>query len=163
MVGGQRTFALWQPWTDTDTGQGQKAVQHVFGFSPKRSKSSKLPLTANLISHTSYFPWHIGPIFESLPNFEPHEVFHLVDSMPAKSSPTDYIPTSLLLSCSNVFSEITSNLINLSFYHACFLSSFKVPQVNSHIKKSGTNKDDPLNYRQISNLNTISKILEVSK
>ena len=78
--------------------------------------------------------------------------------MPAKSSPTDYIPTSLLISWSDVFSEIISHLANLSFYHVCFPSSFKVVQVIPRIKKPGSDKDDTSNYNPFSNLNTISKI-----
>ena len=79
--------------------------------------------------------------------------------MPAKSSRTDYIPTSLL-SCSNVFSEIISHFANLSFYNACFLSNFKVVRVTPPIKKPGADKDNQSNYHPMSNLDTISKLLQ---
>ena len=98
------------------------------------NKIKKLKITMNsklntLIHPPFADPLHIGSILESLPNVEPHEVVHLLKSMPAKSSPTDYIPTSLLLSWTNVFSKIISHLANLSFCHACFTSSFKVARL----------------------------------
>ena len=89
---------------------------------------------------------HIQVIAPAIFNVEvPHEVLPFPKSMPAQSSPTDYIPPSLLLSCSNVFSEIVSHLANLPFCHACFPSSFKVPEVTPRIKKPGSDKDAPSN------------------
>ena len=41
-----------------------------------------------------------------------------------------------------------------------FSSSFKIAQVTPLLKKAGLDKDDPANYRPISNLNNISKLLE---
>src|SRR3989441_7492092 len=41
-----------------------------------------------------------------------------------------------------------------------FPSSFKEAQVTPLLKKTGLDGDDPANYRPISNLNTISKVIE---
>ena len=41
-----------------------------------------------------------------------------------------------------------------------FPSSFKIAQVALFLKKAGLDKDDPANYRPISNRNNISKLLE---
>ena len=41
-----------------------------------------------------------------------------------------------------------------------FPSFFKIAQVTPLLKKVGLDKDDPANYRPISNLNNISKLLE---
>ena len=73
----------------------------------------------------------------------------------------DFIPTSLLTSCSLVFSELIPYLANLSLSQAVFPSSFKIAQVTPLLKKAGLDKDDPANYRPISNLNIISKLLEM--
>jgi len=80
--------------------------------------------------------------------------------MKPKSSVVDYIPTSLLKSCSNVFSELICNLANLSFAEGIFPNSFKLANVTPRLKKAGLDTSVSANYRPISNLNNISKILE---
>ena len=80
--------------------------------------------------------------------------------MPVESTSTNYNPTSLLLSCSNVFYR---NHIppSQSIVLSCMLPiQLKVAQVNPCIKKPSSDKYDSSNYHQISNLKTISKILE---
>lgn len=80
--------------------------------------------------------------------------------MPSTSSPLDFIPTSLIKSCSGVFSQVIARLANLSFEHSTFPVKFKTAQVTPLLKKHCLDASDPANYRPISNLNTISKILE---
>ena len=72
----------------------------------------------------------------------------------------DYIPTSLLKSCSKVFSHIIAHLANLSFSEGCFPSDFKAAQITPLLKKPGIDTNLPVNNRPISNLNNISKLLE---
>ena len=59
-----------------------------------------------------------------------------------------------------VFSEIVAHLANLSFSKGKFPSTFKQAIVTLLIKGHSLNKSVPSNYRPISNLNFISKILE---
>ena len=80
--------------------------------------------------------------------------------MSNKSSPLDYIPTSLLKSCADTFSILISHLANLSFTQATFPSKFKLALISPLLKKPGSPKSDLANFRPISNLNTIGKILE---
>ena len=77
-----------------------------------------------------------------------------------KSSNMDFCPTSLLKSCQAVFTIIIARLANLSFTGGLFPSKFTLAQVTPLIKKAGLDRDDPSNYRPISNLNNISKIIE---
>ena len=72
----------------------------------------------------------------------------------------DFIPTSLIKSRSTVFSEIISNLANLSISQGFFLLKFKLAQVTPLLKKPGLDKNTPSNYRPISKLNNIHKLLE---
>ena len=100
---------------------------------------------------------------EALSDFAPvtsAEVSQLLRSMSNKSSPPDYIPTSLLKSSSNTFSILISHLANLSFTQATFPSKFKLGLISPLLKKLGLPKSDLSNFRPISNLNTIGKILE---
>ena len=62
--------------------------------------------------------------------------------------------------CSDVFAPLITNLANLSFAEGWFPGQFKLAQVTPLLKKAGLNTSDPANYRPISNLNTISKIIE---
>ena len=80
--------------------------------------------------------------------------------MSSKSSPLDYVSTSLLKSCASTFSILISHLANLSFDQAAFPSKFKHALITPLLKKPGLSKSDPSNFRPISNLNTIGKILE---
>ena len=80
--------------------------------------------------------------------------------MSNKSSQLDYAPTSLLKSCSDIFSILISHLANLSFTQATFPSKFKLALISPLLKKPGLSKSELSNFRPISNLNTIGKILE---
>ena len=48
----------------------------------------------------------------------------------------------------------------MSFDEGCFPQSFKQAQITPLLKKEGLDSSDPASYRPISNLNTISKIIE---
>jgi len=88
------------------------------------------------------------------------EVLSLLKLTQAKSSPLDFIPTSLLKLCSHTFAPVIARLANLSFQASSFPNMFKTAQVTPLLKKQGMDDNDPSSYRPISNLNTISKILE---
>ena len=85
------------------------------------------------------------------------KVRHLLASMPAKSSPMDKVPTSILKSCNAIFVPIIARLANLSFAEGVVPSSFKLmcisPLLRSQLQQTKT--------RPISNLNTISKVLSL--
>ena len=103
---------------------------------------------------------HVGPPLDSMSPVTSDEVRKILSSLPPKSSPVDFIPTSLIKSCSSVFSELISTLANLSFSQGIFPTKFKFAVVSPLLKKPGLDADNPANFRPISNLNNISKILE---
>ena len=84
----------------------------------------------------------------------------MISSMTSKSSPMNYVPTSLVKACLAVFAELITYLVNLSFSEGCFPQQFKKVQVTPLLKREGLDKDTTANYRPISNHNTISKIIE---
>ena len=88
------------------------------------------------------------------------EVVMLVSSLPWKSSPLDVLPTSLLKSSIKVFAPVLEHLVNLSFAESCFPLCFKTAQVQLRLKTPCLDRSDFANFRQISNLNTISKVIE---
>jgi hypothetical protein len=80
--------------------------------------------------------------------------------MPAKSSPMVSIPTSVLKSCSDVLAPLITRLAELSFRKGVFPTGYKTAAVTPLLKKKGLDKDEASNYRPISNLHTVSKIIE---
>jgi hypothetical protein len=88
------------------------------------------------------------------------EVTRFIKQLPNKTSPLDFIHTSILKNCVDVFAPAITRLVNLSFAEGCFPDQFKIAQVTPLIKKAGLDESDASNYRPISNLNTISKIIE---
>ena len=105
-------------------------------------------------------PAYRGPVLSSLVAPSIDEVQKLLNSMPAKSSPMDCIPTIVLKSCADVFAPLIARLAALCFDEGVFPTRFKVASVTPLLKKKGLDCDDVANYRPISNLHTISKLVE---
>jgi exonuclease III len=116
-------------------------------------------LSSQSTIHLPAEPSHSGPSLCTLTAVTSQEVRDLLSSIRPKSSALDYVPTSLLKTCS-VFSEIIAKLANLSFQEGCFPQSFKTALVTPLIKKPNLDPAILGNFRPISNLNNISKILE---
>ena len=81
-----------------------------------------------------------------------------LNSMPAKSSPMDFVPT--LKRCQGVFAPLIARLANMSFGQDQFPAQFKLPQVSPLLKKAGMDVNNPASFRPISHWNTITKITE---
>ena len=80
---------------------------------------------------------------------------------PNKQSDSDPIPTLLLKQCSSVLTLVTTNIANLSLTFGNFHSTLKESTITPILKKTITqDKEELSNYRPISNLSIISKIIE---
>ena len=88
------------------------------------------------------------------------EIHKLIFASEKKQCPLDSITTFLLKLCFNELGPIITNLVNLSLSEGIFPSSFKQALVQPLLKKPSLSTDDLNNFRPISNLNFISKILE---
>ena len=155
------------------------SILHKSPPSPPRSSSEAINLVNTF---SSFFKEKIALIHKSLPTsilrctdpilpdnqtplfyfsfFSIEEVSRLTCSLPNKSSPLDLIPTSTLKRFFHLFAPIISKLTNLSFSQAIFPASFKTAQVLPLLKKGILDPTIPSNYRPISNLSTISKIIK---
>ena len=95
-----------------------------------------------------------------LSDFQPvtiDEVRKLLASIPCKTSPLDVLPVSL---CAELFAPAITTLANLSPQTGKFPARFKSAQVLPLLKKAGHHRPSPVNYRPISNLSTVFKVLE---
>jgi len=87
------------------------------------------------------------------------EVRKLLASIPRKTLPLDVLPVSLLKDCAEVFAPAITTLANLSLQTGKLSARFKSAQVLPLLKKAGLDRSMPVNYRPISNLSTVSKVL----
>ena len=84
----------------------------------------------------------------------------LVLSAPCKSSDLDPLPTGLVKDCIDVLVTPIVSIVNLLLSEGCFPTPFKSALVSTLLKKPTVNRDDMKNYRPVSNLSFLSKILE---
>ena len=85
------------------------------------------------------------------------EIKKLILSSSSKSCDLDPIPTSVLKNCLDI--SIT-DIINISMETSTFPHNFKKAHVRPLLKKTSLPKNELKNYRPVSNLSLISKILE---
>ena len=143
---------------------GQTLCDSFSSFFTNKIRSVKAAIAAKLAGST-IDPLRFDGTFSGEPFRDPdpptvEEVKKLIDSMPAKSSPIDSIPTSIIKSCSGIFSILITRLATLSFHQGSFPGSYKTASVTPLLKKKDLDPDNPASFRPISNLHTISKVLE---
>ena len=86
-------------------------------------------------------------------------VNRIIQSSPTKTCDFDPIPTSLLKKCIELTPIITT-IVNESLTSGTYPDIFKEALVRPLLKKKGTNIDELKNYRPVSNLHFISKVME---
>lgn len=98
-----------------------------------------------------------------LSNFEPaseEEVLKLIRQSASKSCPLDPIPTWLLKECQQELLPVITHIVNLSLSTSIMPSDFKEALINPLIKKALLDSEIFKNYRPVSNLAFLSKIIE---
>ena len=102
-------------------------------------------------------------VLNCLDSFRPvttDEVKRLVLSLPSKSCNIDPIPTWLLKKCLDVLLPVITRIINKSLECGEVPSSLKFAMVKPLLKKLSLDKDVLGNYRPVSNLAYLSKLIE---
>ena len=113
-----------------------------------------------LADHPGYNPH--GPAKASLNQFisvSPDDVECIIWRMPTKSCESDAIPTSLLKEILPAVEPSLAKIINISLEHGIFAASWKVAIIRPLLKKVWLNIISH-NYRPVSNLVFLSKVLE---
>ena len=98
-----------------------------------------------------------------LTDFQPvtaEQVRKIILSGNSKSCSLDPIPTKLLKECLDRLLPSIVNIINLSISSSTVPQSLKAATVTPLLKKAGLDADDFKNYRPVSNLPYLSKIIE---
>src|SRR5260221_8467548 len=100
---------------------------------------------------------------ECLHEFRPVDICDvraLIADAPTKTCRLDPAPTWLIKECGDLLAPYLTVLFNRSLLLGCFPRSFRSAEVTPVLKKSGSDASSPSNYRPVSNLQFISKILE---
>jgi len=88
------------------------------------------------------------------------EVSALLLASPSKSSPLDPLPTSILKECVTILAPPITDIVNLSFSSGVFPHTMKLALITPLLKKNDLDPDVLSNYRPVSNLSFLSKLLE---
>ena len=88
------------------------------------------------------------------------QLMKMIADAPNKYCVLDPAPTSLVKNCSSLLAPFLSKLFNRSLSESYIPTSQKVAIITPLLKKMGLDKNDRKNYRPVSNLTFISKLLE---
>ena len=141
----------------------QKELAHRFNdfFISKIAKIRKdldaiVPASSCVLDVTSEFATPL----ESFAHATEDEIYKLVSSSPSKSCTLDPIPTWMLKEHIDIFVPVITKIANMSLDHATFPAHFKNALVSPLLKKPSLDADNLKNFRPVSNLRFISKIVE---
>lgn len=104
-------------------------------------------------------PFTIQPLSQFSP-VSPAQLTTIMTGIKTSTCTLDPIPSKLIKDCLPVISPLITAIINTSLSSGSVPQSLKLAAVTPIIKKPGLNPDNPTNFRPISNLPFISKILE---
>ena len=103
----------------------------------------------------------ISPV--SFRSFEPlqiDDVRRVIMAAPSKSCALDPIPTPLLISCSDVLVPVITDIVNMSLTTGILPTSLKNALVLPILKKHNLDRNTLKNYRPVSLLPFLSKVIE---
>ena len=105
-------------------------------------------------------PDSVPPAFNTFKPVTEDEVSKCINESPTKSCPLDPIPTFLLKDCLDILLPSITKLVNYSLIDGSFASAFKRAVVSPIIKKASLPRNDLKNYRPVSGLCFLSKLVE---
>lgn len=129
--------------------------------------TSKLShINATICSASPTDPIVINPVCSPLSTFNSFSsvttsyVLKIISKMSSSTCILDPIPTNLIKECLDVFSPLISNLVNSSLTTGLVPSELKLAAVFPVLKKPGSAAEDLSNYRPVSNLPFLAKVVE---
>ena len=88
------------------------------------------------------------------------EIWNIIKLSPVKSCELDPLPTWLLQDCKAELVPLITDIVNMSLRESMFPKSLKTALIRPLLKKTGLDSDILKNYRPVSNLTFISKVIE---
>ena len=102
----------------------------------------------------------VSATMDTLPPVSSDELFNIIMASPSKSCNIDPLPTSLLKTSVAPLLPFLTDTMNKSMSTGVVPHGFKVAQVSPKLKKACLDQNILANYRPISNLTFLSKVLE---
>ena len=87
------------------------------------------------------------------------EVESFVDTIGKKSCDFDPIPASILKECKSTLLPVLTSIVNMSLQSAFMPAALKEAMIKPKLKKGSLDPEDYPNFRPISNLKVVSKII----
>ena len=88
------------------------------------------------------------------------ELSKILSTMKSSTSPLDPMPSELVKACFTSLAPLITDTINSSLTSGIVPPPLKLAAITPLLKKPGLDSDDPNNFRPISNLTFLSKLLE---
>ena len=98
--------------------------------------------------------------FNTFSQMSEESIRKIIMQSPTSTCSLDPIPTELLKACVDELLPSITRIVNQSLLSGIFPSSYKMAQVTPLIKKPNADAEDLCNFRPISNLKFISKVVE---
>ena len=125
--------------------------------------SNKISKIRDTFSTSGSFTDALGlvpPAFNAFMPVTEEEVYKCISESPTKSCSLDPIPTFLLKHCLDILLSFITKSVNYSLIEGSFPNSFKKAVVTPLMKKASLPRDDLKNYRPVSGLCFLSKLVE---
>jgi len=90
----------------------------------------------------------------------PEQIVRMINSSSNKSCTLDPVPTEIIKKCSDLLAPFITEIFNRSLIEGHLPQSQKIAYIVPHLKKHGLDESDFKNYRPVSNLSFLSKLLE---
>ncbi len=114
----------------------------------------------NISNKTTPYPDFEGETWKSFSHIEEDELMKVISEMNKKECELDPVPLKLLLQCLPELKKVLLFIVNDSLEEGVFPTCLKEALVRPTIKNLNGDSNDLKNYRPISNLPFLSKILE---
>ena len=137
----------------------EKALSEIFGTF-FRDKITRIRNSFVGFSKLKIQPDVSPPLFNNFHPVTETEIRKAIISSPSKSCLLDPWPTFLVKECVDVLVPSITKLVNLSLSQGVFPSQFKKAVVTPLLKKSNLDKNELKNYRPVSGLCFMSKLVE---
>ena len=148
-----------------ETGSDEELASQFSKYFEAKITSIRKSLLANSVPQTTKADtWQAVDLdqsgFSNLSCITAADVEAVIKSMPTKSCSLDFVPTWLLKECISEIAPYIAHVVNLSFSTGIFPSCLKQAIVYPLLKKVNLDHNNLNNYRPVSNLPFLSKVIE---
>lgn len=135
-------------------------VKKIYSSISEELKVNSDPVSQHISTSTTSRVDSINPEMCVFNRIDEDELLKVIHNMPNKSSSMDVIPMWLFKHCLTELKHSVHFIVNESLQSGVFPSLLKQAVIRPSLKKPGLDSDDLKNFRPISNLTFLSKIIE---